>query len=270
MINGKKVVVIMPAYNAEKTLKKTYEEIYRDVVDEIILVDDNSKDNTKEIAKELKITTILHKENRGYGGNQKSCYTAALKANADIVIMLHPDYQYSPKLIPAMASMMAFNEYDCVIASRILGGGALKGGMPLYKYIANRFLTGFQNFVMNQRLSEYHTGFRGFTRELLENLPLKECDDDFIFDNEMLALIYYHNYKIGEISCPTKYFPEASSINFSRSVKYGLGVLGVSIKYLLAKTGIYKSRIFKSNGEKLSKDDELFYYYSQQEGIPVA
>ena len=263
MINGKKVVVIMPAYNAEKTLKKTYEEIYRDVVDEIILVDDNSKDNTKDIAKELKITTILHKENRGYGGNQKSCYTAALKANADIVIMLHPDYQYSPKLIPAMAAMMAFDEYDAVIASRFLGGGALKGGMPLYKYISNRFLTLFQNILMGQRLSEYHTGFRGFTKEILQTLPLKECDDDFIFDNEMLALVYYHNYKIGEISCPTKYFPEASSINFVRSVKYGLGVLAVSLLYALAKAGIWKSPIFRKNAKKLNEHDDLFYYYPQ-------
>lgn len=264
MINGKKVVVIMPAYNAEKTLKKTYEEIYKDIVDEVILVDDSSQDNTKEVARELNITTIVHKENKGYGGNQKSCYIAALKADADIVIMVHPDYQYSPKLIPAMATMMAFGEYDGVIASRILGNGALRGGMPLYKYIANRFLTIFQNILIGQNLSEYHTGFRGFTKEILETLPLDDCDNDFIFDNEMLSLVYYYNYKIGEISCPTKYFPEASSINFMRSCQYGFGVLGVSLKYLLAKWGLYKSKIFKQNAKKLDKDRELNYYYKQE------
>ncbi|MFA6990262.1 MAG: glycosyltransferase family 2 protein [Candidatus Gastranaerophilaceae bacterium] len=265
MINGKKVVVIMPAYNAEKTLEKTYQEIYRDIVDEVILVDDYSQDNTKEIARELKITTIVHKENKGYGGNQKSCYVAALKANADIIIMLHPDYQYTPKLIPAMAAMMAFGEYDAVVASRTLGNGALKGGMPLYKFICNKFLTGFQNFLISQKLSEYHTGFRGFTKELLENLPINECDDDFIFDNEMLSLIFYHNFRIGEISCPTKYFPEASSINFIRSLKYGLGVLGVSLLYFLAQSGIYKSKIFRQGGKKLNKDEELFYYYNERQ-----
>lgn len=267
MINGKKVVVIMPAYNAERTLEKTYEEIYQGIVDEVILVDDYSQDNTKDIAKELNITTIVHKENKGYGGNQKSCYTAALKANADIVIMLHPDYQYTPKLIPAMASMMAFGEYDAVVASRILGNGALKGGMPFYKFVANKFLTGFQNFFMGQKLSEYHTGFRGFTRKVLEELPLKECDDDFIFDNEMLALVFYHGFKIGETSCPTKYFPEASSINFVRSCKYGLGVLWVSICYFLAKIGIYKTKIFETNGKRLNKEEELFYYYKQEAAV---
>jgi len=176
--------------------------------------------------------------------------------------MVHPDYQYTPKLIPAMASMMAFGEYDAVIASRILGNGALKGGMPLYKFFANKFLTGFQNILLSQKLSEYHTGFRGFTKELLETLPLKECDDDFIFDNEMLSLIFYYNFRIGEISCPTKYFPDASSINFERSMKYGLGVLWVSVLFFLAKAGVYKSRIFKQGGNKLNKDDELSYYYN--------
>lgn len=262
MINGKKVVVIMPAYNAEKTLEKTYSEIYHDIVDEVILVDDNSKDNTKEVSKELNITTIVHKENRGYGGNQKSCYTAALKTNADIIIMVHPDYQYTPKLIPAMATMMAFGEYDAVIASRMLGNSAINGGMPLYKYLANNFLTAFQNFFLGEKLSEYHTGFRGFTKEILEKLPLKECDEDFIFDNEMLALIFYHGFKIGEISCPTKYFPEASSINFQRSCKYGIGVLKVSLQYFFARLGLYKSKIFRKNGEKLNTNDDLFYYYS--------
>ncbi len=263
MLNGKKIVVVMPAYNAEKTLEKTYNEIYKDVGDEIILVDDKSNDNTKDIAKDLNITTIVHEKNRGYGGNQKSCYTAALKSNADIVIMLHPDYQYSPKLIPAIASMLAFEEYDAVIASRMLSN-ALEGGMPLYKYIANKFLTAFENFFTGQHLSEYHTGFRGFKKELLEKLPLDDCNDDFIFDNEMLALIFYYGYKIGEVSCPTKYFPEASSINFKRSCKYGFGVLGVSILYFLAYTGIYKSKIFKKSAKTLDINAELPFYYKSE------
>lgn len=261
MLNNKKIIVVMPAYNAEKTLKKTYEDIYKDVIDEIILVDDKSYDNTKEIAKELKIKTIVHEENKGYGGNQKSCYTAALKEDADIVIMLHPDYQYSPNLIMAMASMIAFGEYDCVLASRILCGSALKGGMPLYKYIANRCLTHFQNFIMGQNISEYHTGYRAFSKEILENLPLKECDNDFCFDNEMISQICFHNYRIGEISCPTKYFPEASSISFARSVKYGFDVVRISFMYLFAKFGIYKAGLYKKDGEKLNKEERLFYYY---------
>lgn len=262
MINNKKVVVIMPAYNAEKTLEKTYNEIYQKFVDEIILVDDFSVDETKEIAKKLSITTIAHKKNTGYGGNQKSCYRAALKAGADIVIMLHPDYQYTPKLIPAMASMMAFGEYDAVIASRMLGNSALKGGMPFYKFVSNRFLTEFQNFVIGQKLSEYHTGFRGFTKEILERLPLEDCSDDFIFDNQMLALILYNNYKIGEISCPTKYFKEASSINFARSCKYGLEVLAVSLKYRLAKMG-FGIKLFNKGGKVLDTQKELEYYYKK-------
>ncbi len=260
MINGKKVVIIMPAYNAEKTLKQTYDEIYKDFVDEVILVDDNSQDDTKIVSKALNITTIVHKENKGYGGNQKSCYKAALKANADIVVMLHPDYQYTPKLIPAIVSMMAFDEYDAVLASRMLGNSALKGGMPLYKFIANKFLTGFENLFTGERLSEYHTGFRGFTREVLEKLPLEACNNDFIFDNEMIALLFYYGFKIGELSCPTKYFKEASSINFVRSCKYGLGVLAVSIKYRLAKIGL-KTKIFKQNAEKLDLNSELEYYF---------
>lgn len=251
----------MPAYNAEKTLKQTYDEIYKDFVDEVILVDDNSQDNTKIISRELNIKTIVHKENKGYGGNQKSCYKAALKSGADIVVMLHPDYQYTPKLIPAIVCMMAFEQYDAVLASRMLGNSALKGGMPLYKFVANKFLTGFENILTGEKLSEYHTGFRGFTKEVLENLPLAECDDDFIFDNEMLALTCYYGYKIGEISCPTKYFPEASSINFIRSCKYGFGVLGVSIKYVLAYLGIYKSKIFRKNANKLDTKAELAYYH---------
>ena len=250
----------MPAYNAEKTLKQTYDEIYKDFVDEVILVDDNSQDNTKIVSKELNITTIVHKENKGYGGNQKSCYKAALKADADIVVMLHPDYQYTPKLIPAIVSMMAFGEYDAVLASRMLGNSALKGGMPLYKFIANKFLTSFENIFTGEKLSEYHTGFRGFTRKVLETLPLEACDNDFIFDNEMIALLFYYGFKIGEVSCPTKYFKEASSINFMRSCKYGLGVLDVSLKYRLAKTGIV-TKIFKRNAEKLDLNSELEYYF---------
>ena len=249
----------MPAYNAEKTLEKNYNEIYQNFVDEIILVDDFSSDETKEIAKRLNITTIVHEKNLGYGGNQKSCYLAALQAGADIVIMLHPDYQYTPKLIPAIASMMAFEEYDAVIASRMLGNSALKGGMPMYKYISNRFLTEFENFVIGEKLSEYHTGFRGFTREILEKLPLEDCSDDFIFDNQMLALILYKGYKIGEISCPTKYFAEASSINFVRSCKYGLEVLLVSIKYRLAKFGV-PVKLFNGGGKPLDLNKELRYY----------
>lgn len=260
MINNKKVVIIMPAYNAEKTLKQTYDEIYKDFVDEVILVDDNSQDNTKQVSKQLNITTIVHKENKGYGGNQKSCYKAALKAGADIVVMLHPDYQYTPKLIPAIVSMMAFGQYDAVMASRMLGNSALKGGMPIYKFIANKFLTAFENVFTGEKLTEYHTGFRGFTKEVLETLPLAECDDDFIFDNEMIALLFYNNFKIGEISCPTKYFKEASSINFLRSCKYGLGVLGVSLKYRLAKMGL-KSKIFRPDAEKLDLSADIEYYF---------
>ena len=261
MINNKKIVVIMPAYNAEKTLKQTYDEIYHDFVDEIILVDDNSSDNTKILSKELAITTIVHSENKGYGANQKSCYKAALKAGADIVIMLHPDYQYTPKLIPAMAAMMAFGEYDAVVASRMLGNSALKGGMPFYKFFANKFLTGFENLFLGEKLSEYHTGFRGFTKEVLATLPFAECDDDFIFDNETLALLFYYGYKIGELSCPTKYFKEASSINFARSCKYGLGVLAVSLQYRLAKVGIFTSKIFKKEAKKLDLTSDFEYFY---------
>ena len=260
MINDKKVVVIMPAYNAEKTLEKTFSEIYRGIVDSIILVDDNSHDNTKEIAKNLGITTIVHKNNLGYGANQKSCYIAALRENADIVVMLHPDYQYTPKLIPAMASMIAFGEYDAVVASRMLMGSALKGGMPLYKYISNKFLTMFQNLFSGKSLSEYHSGFRAFSADILKTLPLGECDDDFIFDNQMLSLAFYYGFKMGEISCPTKYFPDASSINLRRSIKYGFGVLGVSIEYFLANLGIYKSKIFRNDAKKLDLNAKLEYY----------
>ena len=261
MLNGKKIVVIMPAYNAEKTLKQTYSEICFSMVDEVILTDDNSRDNTKEVAKNLNITTIVHDKNKGYGANQKSCYKAALERGADIVIMLHPDYQYTPKLVPAIASMMAYGQYDAVIASRMLSNSALRGGMPLYKFIANKFLTAFENIMLGEKLSEYHTGFRGFTKEVLETLPLADCDDDFIFDNEMLALIFYHKFKVGEVSCPTKYFPEASSINLARSIKYGFGVLRISCLYLCAKLGVYKSKIFSQNAKKLDLVEKTNYYY---------
>ena len=260
MIRDKKIVVVMPAYNAEKTLTQTFNEIPKDIIDEIILIDDKSDDRTPELAKSLNITTIVHDKNLGYGGNQKSCYRAALNAGADIVIMLHPDYQYSPSLIPAIASMLAFSQYDIVIASRMLSN-ALGGGMPLYKYISNKFLTFFENFFLGQHLSEYHTGYRGFTKKVLENLPLEDCSDDFIFDNEVLALACYKGYEIGEISCPTKYFPEASSINFIRSCKYGFEVLKVSILFFLARLGIYKSKIFRKNAKKLDLGKELVYFH---------
>ena len=227
----------MPAYNAAKTLKKTYDEIDRDIVDEIILVDDASRDETAKLAKKLRIQTIVHPENRGYGGNQKTCYAAALKCKADIVIMLHPDYQYDPKLIPAMAYMLASGLYDTVLGSRILGGQALKGGMPLYKYISNRFLTLTQNVLMGAKLSEYHTGYRAFTRKVLEAIPMEKNSDDFIFDNQMLSQIHYLGFRIAEVTCPAKYFAEASSINFVRSSKYGLGCLWTALQFRLSKIG---------------------------------
>ncbi|MBX7222109.1 MAG: glycosyltransferase family 2 protein [Blastocatellia bacterium] len=253
MIYGQKVVVVLPAYNAAKTLLKTYNEIDRDIVDEMILVDDASHDDTSKVAESLGITTIVHPQNRGYGGNQKTCYTAALKAGADIVIMLHPDYQYTPKLIPPMAYLIASGHYDCVLGSRIIGKGALKGGMPKYKFIANRFLTAFQNILSGERLSEYHTGYRAFSRRVLETLPLEENDDDFIFDNQMLAQIFYFNFGIGEVSCPTRYETDSSSINFIRSCKYGFGVLGVSLLFRLQKMGLAKSSIFSASGRRLGE-----------------
>ena len=230
----------MPAYNAEKTLLKTYNEIPKDIVDEIILTDDASTDNTVEITKKLNIKTVVHETNKGYGANQKTCYDYALKENPDIIIMLHPDYQYTPKLIYAMASLIAVGEYDVVLASRILGRGALKGGMPVYKYIANRLLTFFQNLVLGYKLTEYHTGYRAFSSEVLKKIPYKINSDDFIFDNEILIQIIHHGFRIAEISCPTKYFPEASSINFRRSVKYGLGIVFNCFKYILHKAKIRK------------------------------
>ena len=251
MINNKKVVVVLPAYNAEKTLEPTFREIPMDIVDEIVLVDDASNDMTVEKGHELGIEHIIrHENNTGYGGNQKSCYNKALELNADIVIMVHPDYQYSPKLIPSMAYLIANNVYPVVLGSRILGKGALNGGMPKYKYIANRFLTLFQNTLINQKLSEYHTGYRAFSAEVLKSINYQDNSDDFIFDNQMLAQIFFAGYEIAEITCPTKYFKEASSINFSRSMKYGMGVLSVSISYFLNKIGLKKSRIFKKMENK--------------------
>jgi glycosyltransferase involved in cell wall biosynthesis len=253
MIHGKKIVVVMPAYNAEQTLEATYREIPHDLVDEVILVDDVSRDQTVEKARALGITHVIqHKQNRGYGGNQKTCYQHALQEGADIVVMLHPDYQYTPKLLEAMLYPIANGLFPVMLGSRILGKGALIGGMPLYKYIANRFLTLVQNLLMGQKLAEYHTGYRAFSREILESLPLEENNDDFVFDNEMLAQIAYAGHTIGEVTCPTKYFDEASSINFSRSMKYGLGVLRVSLSYRLNRWGLMHSRIFDfKSGKKL-------------------
>jgi glycosyltransferase involved in cell wall biosynthesis len=256
MIQGKKVIIVMPAYNAEKTLKLTLDEIPRDVVDEVLVVDDASSDRTFEVCRELGLPCIRHVKNRGYGGNQKTCYKEALARGADIVIMLHPDYQYTPKLITAMASLVGTGLYDVVLGSRILGVGALKGGMPLYKYISNRFLTFFENLLVGYKLAEYHTGYRAFSRRVLETLPLLANSDDFVFDNQILAQTIHFGFDIGEITCPTIYFPEASSINFRRSVKYGLGVLATSLKFRLAKWGIIRPKIFSSNPEyriKISK-----------------
>jgi glycosyltransferase involved in cell wall biosynthesis len=244
MLNNKKIVVVMPAYNAEKTLGMTYNEIPFEIVDEVILVDDASRDRTSEIARKMGIHTIVHTENLGYGGNQKSCYRAALGLGADIVIMVHPDYQYTPRLIPAMASMIAYGEFDAVLGSRILGIGALQGGMPRYKYIANRFLTLFENLLLGHKLSEYHTGYRAFSREILERLPLEANSNDFVFDNQMLAQIIWFGYRIGELTCPTKYFEDASSINFRRSVAYGMGVLKTAVQFRLHKCGIRVTSIF--------------------------
>lgn len=241
MIQGKKIVVVLPAYNAEKTLEITYREIPFDIVDEVILVDDSSSDNTVEVARTLGIKHIIrHEINRGYGGNQKSCYNKALELQAEIVVMLHPDYQYTPKLIHSMCYLIANGVYEVVLGSRILGKGALNGGMPLYKYISNRFLTLSQNILMNQKLSEYHTGYRAFSANVLKSIYFNLNSDDFVFDNQMLAQIFYAGFEIAEITCPTKYFEEASSINFRRSMVYGLGVLKVSFSYLFQRTGLVK------------------------------
>ena len=244
MYNNKKIVVVLPAYNAALTLEKTYQEIPFDIVDEVILVDDLSKDNTIELGKKLGIKHIIHhEENKGYGGNQKTCYKKALELGADIVVMLHPDYQYTPLLIPAMVSIIGSGLYPVVFGSRILGKSALTGGMPKYKYLSNRFLTMVQNILMNQKLTEYHTGYRAYSGEVLKKINFDLNSDDFIFDNEMIAIILYKGFSIAEITCPTKYFEEASSINFRRSLKYGFGVLRVSFLYFLTRTGIYKWRL---------------------------
>lgn len=244
MLDGKRVAVVLPAYNAAETLLRTYEEIPLDIVDDVILTDDASKDETSRLAKSLGIHTIVHPRNRGYGGNQKTCYDAALARGADIVVMLHPDYQYSPRLVTAMASMIASGHYDVVMASRILGKGALAGGMPLYKYIANRALTFAENILLGQKLSEYHSGYRAWSRKVLEALPLEACSDDFVFDNQMLAQTAWFGFNIGEISCPTRYFEEASSISFRRSCTYGLGVLKTALSYRLAKWGLAQPALF--------------------------
>ncbi len=247
MYLDKKVVVILPAYNAEKTLVMTYREVVeQDYVDQVVIVDDASEDNTLEVAKELEDAIVhVHPENMGYGANQKTCYRLALEAGADIVIMVHPDYQYTPKLIPAMTSMIGNGLYSCVLGSRILGGKAVKSGMPIWKYISNRALTFAENLLTGAKLSEYHTGYRAFSRELLERLPLDRNSDDFIFDNQMLGQILWFGYDIAEVSCPTKYFPEASSINFRRSVTYGLGCLSVALQYRLSRAGLIKGRLFR-------------------------
>lgn len=254
MVLSKKIIVVLPAYKAEKTLVQTYSEIPLDIVDEVILVDDNSPDQTLKVAREIGIRHIIrHDQNRGYGGNQKTCYDKALELGADIVIMLHPDYQYTPKLIHSMSYLIAHEVYPVVIGSRILGKGALTGGMPMYKYVANRFLTLFQNVLMDQKLSEYHTGYRAYDRKVLEAIDYSRNSDDFVFDNQFLAQIFFHGYEIAEITCPTKYFKEASSINFSRSVTYGLGVLKTSVQYLLARKGLYRSALFGSKDRTAAK-----------------
>lgn len=251
MIDGKKIAVVLPAYNAGKTLEQTFAEIPLDIVDDVILVDDASTDHTVSVAKQLGIHTVIHARNSGYGANQKSCYTTALARGADIVVMLHPDYQYSPRLLTAMAGMIASGHYDAVFGSRILGGGALSGGMPRYKYFANRVLTAFQNLMMGGKLSEYHTGYRAWSREVLSQLPLSACSNDFVFDNQMIAQTMWAGFRLGEISCPTKYFPEASSINFRRSCVYGLGVLQTAMAYRLGRWKIWRSSLFADDAMPL-------------------
>ena len=247
MLNGKKIVVVMPAYNAEKTLERTFAEIPKDIVDEVLLTDDRSGDKTVEVAKTLGIRVFVHGTNKGYGGNQKTCYAEALKLGADVVVMLHPDYQYPPKLITPMAGLITSGMFDVVLGSRILGNKAMKGGMPVYKYIANRLLTLAENIIIGEKLSEYHTGYRGFSRALLEKLPVEVNSDDFIFDNQVLAQILWFGYTIAEVSCPTKYFTEASSLNFIRSLKYGFGCLSTATKFRLCKMNIMKSKLFPNH-----------------------
>jgi glycosyltransferase involved in cell wall biosynthesis len=257
LLNGKKIFVVMPAYNAVRTLRQTCAELPRDVVDEVLVVDDHSSDATVQLARELHLITFVHKRNLGYGRNQKTCYREALRRGADIVVMLHADYQYSPRLVTAIASMIAYGEYDLVLGSRILGAGARRRGMPLYKYISNRFLTFLQNIAFDHKISEYHTGYRAFSREVLSKLPLEENSDDFIFDAEFLAQAIYFGYRLGEISCPARYFPEASSLNFSRSAKYGLQVLWVSLKFWLQKNKLGKFRMLTARQQAVAED----YYH---------
>jgi glycosyltransferase involved in cell wall biosynthesis len=245
VLDGKKITVVMPAYNAASTLERTLQGVDRALVDDILLVDDASRDHTVDLARHLGLRSIVHARNRGYGANQKTCYREALRTGADVVVMLHPDYQYTPRLIPAIASMVAVGEFDVVLGSRILSGGALKGGMPVYKYVANRVLTAVENLCTGAKLSEYHTGYRAFSRDVLLNLPLERNSDDFVFDAEMLAQCIYFGYRVGEISCPTRYEADSSSIGFRRSVTYGLGVLGVTARFALARTGMAKPGIFE-------------------------
>ncbi len=251
MFHGKKVVVVMPAYNAARTIEQTTREIPMDLVDEIVVTDDASGDDTVEVARRLGLRTLVHDRNRGYGGNQKTCYAEALRLGADVVVMLHPDYQYTPKLLPAMIGLVVDGPFDVVLGSRVLGGRALAGGMPLYKYVANRFLTAFENWLCGAKLSEYHTGYRAFTREVLEALPLLENSDDFVFDNQMLAQVLVAGYEVGEVSCPAAYFEEASSINFRRSTTYGLGVLWTSLLAFAHRKGLARVRIFDPDGRRL-------------------
>lgn len=265
MLDGKRICVVLPAHNAEQTLEQTVRELPA-LVDVCILVDDSSSDRTLQVASRLGLRVFAHDRNYGYGRNQQTCYREALAAGADVVIMVHPDYQYTPLLVTAMASMIAYGVYDVVLGSRIIGGTALRGGMPLYKYISNRLLTAFENLFLGVKLSEYHTGYRAFSREVLTRLPLRENSDDFVFDNQMLAQCVYFGFRIGEVSCPTKYFEEASSINFRRSVKYGLGVLATSLQFALQRAGIGRRAIFSEQGRRLESWTETYY----ESGVPVA
>lgn len=255
MIHGKKVVVVLPAYNAESTLARTNAEIPRDIVDEVVLVDDASQDNTVAVSRELGLVTLVHAANLGYGGNQKTCYAAALARGADIVVMIHPDYQYDARLVPAMASLVALGVYDLVLGSRIIGNGALRGGMPLYKYVANRVLTLAQNILLGEKLSEYHTGARAFSRRVLETLPLGANGNGFVFDNQILAQAFYFGFRVGEVSCPTRYFAEASSIGLIASCRYGLGVLWTSVLYRLARLRLVQPKILDRSGPRLNQAD---------------
>ena len=266
MLNGKKIAVVLPAYNAEKTLRATVGEL-PECVDFRILVDDSSRDQTVSLARSLGLEVFVHDRNYGYGRNQQTCYREALARGADIVIMVHPDYQYTPLLVTAMASMIAYNVYDVVLGSRIIGGGSLKGGMPMYKYISNRFLTAFENMMLGAKMSEYHTGYRAFSRDVLLRVPLLENSDDFVFDNQMLAQCVYFGFRIGEVSCPTKYFEEASSISFRRSVKYGFGVLATSFQFALQKLGIARFKIFNPTGRRL---DLQYYTPTNEEPVAIA